>query len=864
MTDKPVWDKPRPKGLGKPSKLSSGQKASAKAAAKAAGRPWPNLVDNMRAARKARAFGGEAYTANSAAAGMDQGGVPSMMPQSPSPSLPNAGNIPSAAPTPTTPPPQLAQQPIPNMPMNAMSGGNPAEGFASGGAVDNALRVAKLRLAEGGKAEEEFKGDQEDNTSVAQHDDASREQFLHKELEGSAPQYNPSYDKAIKAAFQYTPPGAAMDAAGYLGNPSIKENLQSGRYIPAAMQAAAVAMPLGFAGRKAATSGLKAGAEQLYKLGKSDVVGMPGYTAYKTLEDWAPSVVGQQAWNAAKDYGAQAADVARQAIGMARGGTTPKVLGDQPETPTSTSGYQTTPNKQHQISPEEYKKGNTQKYEYVMAKGGKVHQDVHAALQLANREHFKHGGAKQVNPNMDYSNSMRTYYDLINSGHSPEAAAGMVGNFMVESPNKAGNKLSFGETERGVKPGTGGAGVAQWTGSRRHDFQNFAKQEGMDWRDPKANTAFLAHEAEKNPWVGKQLEKVEAEPTVEGAARTAASQYFRPRADALRNSIGARVGYAENVADIANKGNPFGGTALADQSQRATMYAQQHPEEAKVMPASLPKADTQVSPADTTPKGPAASSAATTTGSDNSASNQPQMNFAPPQQQAPVAQPDEASAQNFLKAQMSEPEHQEASAPQAESPKIEASEPAEPPKMEAPEPVVQQEQPEAPDMQAQTAETSEDNSPFTFDFDQAANGGAIKNKKTIDRGLEIARKYAKDGGVYGQDGKLRLHQRVARHGYSDSADEDTENYASGGRTPAWQRAAGKSESGGLNAKGRASAKAEGHNLKPPAPHPKTEKDAGRRKSFCSRMSGMREKLTSEETKNDPDSRINKSLRAWNC
>ena len=47
-----VCDKPRPKGLGKPKKLSSAKKASAKAMAKAAGRPYPNLVDNMRAAKK--------------------------------------------------------------------------------------------------------------------------------------------------------------------------------------------------------------------------------------------------------------------------------------------------------------------------------------------------------------------------------------------------------------------------------------------------------------------------------------------------------------------------------------------------------------------------------------------------------------------------------------------------------------------------------------------------------------------------------------------------------------------------------------------------------------------------------------------
>jgi hypothetical protein len=49
---KKVWDKARPKSLGKSKKLTSTQKSSAKAAAKKAGRPYPNLVDNMRAARK--------------------------------------------------------------------------------------------------------------------------------------------------------------------------------------------------------------------------------------------------------------------------------------------------------------------------------------------------------------------------------------------------------------------------------------------------------------------------------------------------------------------------------------------------------------------------------------------------------------------------------------------------------------------------------------------------------------------------------------------------------------------------------------------------------------------------------------------
>lgn len=48
---KPVWEKPRPKSLGKSKKLTPAQKASAKAAAKKAGRKWPNLIDNMRAAK---------------------------------------------------------------------------------------------------------------------------------------------------------------------------------------------------------------------------------------------------------------------------------------------------------------------------------------------------------------------------------------------------------------------------------------------------------------------------------------------------------------------------------------------------------------------------------------------------------------------------------------------------------------------------------------------------------------------------------------------------------------------------------------------------------------------------------------------
>ena len=79
------------------------------------------------------------------------------------------------------------------------------------------------------------------------------------------------------------------------------------------------------------------------------------------------------------------------------------------------------------------------------------------------------------------------------------------------------------------------------------------------------------------------------------------------------------------------------------------------------------------------------------------------------------------------------------------------------------------------------------------------------------------------------------------------------------KSAAWTRKEGKNPNGGLNAKGRASAKKQGMNLKPPQPE-----GGSRRDSFCARMKGMKSKLTSAETARDPDSRINKSLRAWNC
>ena len=96
------------------------------------------------------------------------------------------------------------------------------------------------------------------------------------------------------------------------------------------------------------------------------------------------------------------------------------------------------------------------------------------------------------------------------------------------------------------------------------------------------------------------------------------------------------------------------------------------------------------------------------------------------------------------------------------------------------------------------------------------------------------------------------------HGENECPDEDDLDEA----VAAWQRKEGKNQSGGLNEKGRKSYEREnpGSDLKAPS------KKVGnpRRASFCARMRGMKAKLTSAKTARDPDSRINKSLRAWNC
>jgi hypothetical protein len=81
----------------------------------------------------------------------------------------------------------------------------------------------------------------------------------------------------------------------------------------------------------------------------------------------------------------------------------------------------------------------------------------------------------------------------------------------------------------------------------------------------------------------------------------------------------------------------------------------------------------------------------------------------------------------------------------------------------------------------------------------------------------------------------------------------------------WQKKEGKSPSGGLNERGRASLRAQGHDIKPPVTKEEAKrspKAAQRRDNFRSRFCGMKDKLTSAKTAHDPNSRINLALKRW--
>ena len=148
-------------------------------------------------------------------------------------------------------------------------------------------------------------------------------------------------------------------------------------------------------------------------------------------------------------------------------------------------------------------------------------------------------------------------------------------------------------------------------------------------------------------------------------------------------------------------------------------------------------------------------------------------------------------------------------------------------------------------------------------FDPTGDRGDSNTKRTDrinDRRDNVAPRRTKSGlplPPKKDDNKLRPGENYVQFAKRKKMGEEVQTEGA-----SWTKKSGKDPEGGLNEKGRKSYEKEnpGSDLKRPS------KEVGnpRRKSFCARMKGMKKKLTSSKTANDPDSRINKSLRAWNC
>ena len=135
---------------------------------------------------------------------------------------------------------------------------------------------------------------------------------------------------------------------------------------------------------------------------------------------------------------------------------------------------------------------------------------------------------------------------------------------------------------------------------------------------------------------------------------------------------------------------------------------------------------------------------------------------------------------------------------------------------------------------------------------------------------KVKARYSVWPSAYASGALVKCRRKGAANWGNSSKKEEVE-YVDEAKSAAWQRKEGKRESGGLNQKGVDSYRAAnpGSKLKTavttkPSKLKKGSKSANRRKSFCARMGGMKKRLTSAKTARDPDSRINKALRKWNC
>jgi len=140
-------------------------------------------------------------------------------------------------------------------------------------------------------------------------------------------------------------------------------------------------------------------------------------------------------------------------------------------------------------------------------------------------------------------------------------------------------------------------------------------------------------------------------------------------------------------------------------------------------------------------------------------------------------------------------------------------------------------------------------------------------QQQIDRLEKRLSELNKEGGLSSKRSQLESAIKVLK----DELKSRKEKESPVSEGAAWTRKEGKNPEGGLNKKGVESYRRENPGSKlqtavttDPKKLKKGSKKAKRRLSFCRRMKGMKKKLTSAKTARDPNSRINKSLRKWNC
>ena len=147
--------------------------------------------------------------------------------------------------------------------------------------------------------------------------------------------------------------------------------------------------------------------------------------------------------------------------------------------------------------------------------------------------------------------------------------------------------------------------------------------------------------------------------------------------------------------------------------------------------------------------------------------------------------------------------------------------------------------------------------------------GQNAEQKLYEAAVRLSQLEETNGGAKGFDSIREAWEALAGRDMGTVAKTGKEEMPE--ESAAWQRKEGKNPEGGLNKKGIESYRRENPGSKlslavttKPSKLKKGSKAANRRKSFCARMSGMKKRLTSAKTANDPNSRINKSLRKWNC